>query len=209
MLFRSPSGKAAAFDYREMAPGRSTPTMYLDAQGNINRSLTASGYLAPGVPGTVRGFALAHRRFGRLPWKDVVTPAAELAAAGFTISASLARGLNAELTSATGMKLYPASVAAYGRPSGEPWAEGDRLVLPDLAKSLSAIAAGGPDVFYNGWIADRIAGDMAAHGGLIDKRDLAAYRAKERTPIVSTFLGHEIVSMPPPSSGGEIGRAHV
>jgi len=101
-----------------------------------------------------------------------------------------------------GMKPYAASVAAYGKPEGGTWAAGDRLVLPDLAKSLRAIADDGPDVFYTGWIADRIAADMAAHGGLITKADLGSYRAKERAPVTGTFLGYQVVSMGPPSSGG-------
>jgi len=206
MIVRTPQGKTAAFDYRETAPGRSTPTMYLGADGQIDGSLTRAGYLAPGVPGTVRGLALAHRRFGRLPWKSVVMPAADLAREGFRISASLARSLNGELfgsQNAPGaMRPFAASMAAYGKPDGEPWAEGDRLVLPDLARSITAIATDGPDVFYRGWIADRIAADMAAHGGLITRADLAGYRARLRQPIRSTFLGHEIISMPPPSSGG-------
>src|SRR6187401_3068488 len=83
MVVRTPSGAATTFDYRETAPGRSTPTMYLGADGNIDRSLTAAGYLAPGVPGTVRGMALAHRKFGKLAWKDVVAPAIDLAEKGF------------------------------------------------------------------------------------------------------------------------------
>ena len=200
MVVRTASGETASFDYRETAPDKSTQTMYLGADGKIARNLTATGYLAPGVPGTVRGMALAHKRFGKLPWKNVVMPAAELAAKGFVISASLARGLSNEVSGP--MKPYPASIAAYGKPSGEAWAAGDRLVLPDLAKSLQAIANDGPDVFYTGWIADRIAEDMAAHGGIITKADLAAYQAKERKPIAGTFLGYDIISMPPPSSGG-------
>jgi len=200
MVVRAPNGAATAFDYRETAPGRSTPTMYLGPDGNIVRALTASGYLAPGVPGTVRGLALAHRRFGKLPWKDVVQPSADLAARGFVISEALARSLNNELRGA--MSRFPASVAAYGKPGGGEWAAGDRLVQPDLATSIAAIAAGGADAFYTGWIADRIASDMAANGGLIDKQDLAAYAAKERAPIRGSFLGYDIISMPPPSSGG-------
>jgi len=200
MVVRTPDGKATTFDYRETAPGKSTPTMYLGADGKIDIRLTNTGYLAPGVPGTVRGMALAHKRFGKLPWKDVVAPAIELASKGFVISASLARGLTGEV--GRGMAQYPASVAAYGKPGGGAWAAGDRLVLPDLAKSLTAIATDGPDAFYKGWIADRIAADMAEHHGLITKDDLAAYQAKERAPITGTFLGYEIVSMPPPSSGG-------
>jgi gamma-glutamyltranspeptidase/glutathione hydrolase len=200
MVVRTPRGEAMTFDYRETAPAKSTPTMYLGPDGKIARNLTATGYLAPGVPGTVRGMALAHKKFGKLPWKDVVMPAAELATKGFAISASLARGLTNEVNG--GMKPYPASVAAYGKTDGAAWAAGDRLVLPDLAKSLTAIATDGPDVFYTGWIADRIAEDMAAHGGIITKADLAAYQAKERAPIKGTFLDYEIISMPPSSSGG-------
>jgi len=200
MIVRRPNGKTAAIDYRETAPARSTQTMYLDAEGNIDRRLTASGYLAPGVPGTVRGLALAHKRFGRLRWADVVTPAAQLADSGFAISESLARSLNAEL--AGPMSRFPASMAAYGKPGGGEWQEGDRLVLPDLARSLRAIGSDGPDAFYKGWIADRIAEDMATNGGVISKKDLERYRAKSRTPIKTSFLGYDITSMPPPSSGG-------
>jgi gamma-glutamyltranspeptidase/glutathione hydrolase len=200
MVVRRTNGDAAAFDYRERAPAASTPAMYVGGDGNIDLSLTRAGYLAPGVPGTVAGLALAHKRFGRLPWKDVVLPAAELAARGFPVSAPLARSLNAEIGG--GMKPFPASLAAYGKSDGSPWMEGDRLMQPDLAASLRAIAGDGPRAFYAGWIADRIAADMQAHGGLITKADLKAYRARERQPIAGTFLGYEIVSMPPPSSGG-------
>lgn len=200
MVVCTQDGQTTTFDYREVAPGQATPTMYLDKSGNIDRSLTAAGYLAPGVPGTVRGLALAHRRFGRLPWKELIMPAAELARQGFKMAPSLARALNAQIRGAMGR--FPASVAAYGKPEGGTWLPGDRLVLPDLAKCLEAIALDGPDAFYTGWIADRIADDMAANGGLITKADLAAYQAKERVPVRGTFLGYEIVSMPPPSSGG-------
>jgi len=199
MIVRTPSGDVASFDYREKAPLKSTRTMYLKADGTIDGSLTSAGYLAPGVPGTVRGLELAHKRFGKLPWKEVVTPAVGLAE-GFPISADLARGLNREVRG--NMARFPASVAAYGKPGGGEWAEGDKLVLTDLAKTLRAIADGGADAFYKGWIADRIAEDMKANGGLISKEDLAAYRAKERKPLKGRYKGHEIISMPPPSSGG-------
>jgi gamma-glutamyltranspeptidase/glutathione hydrolase len=200
MVVRTPDGRATTFDYRETAPAKSTPTMYLGADGNIDIRLTSTGYLAPGVPGTVRGMALAHKRLGKLPWRDVVMPAATLAATGFVMAPSFAASLEREVTS--GMKPYATSVAAYRKPDGGAWAAGDRLVLPDLAKSLSAIAADGPDVFYKGWIADRIAADMAEHGGLISKDDLGAYQAKERAPVTGTFLGYQVISMGPPSSGG-------
>ena len=200
MIVRTPSGKLAAFDYREKAPIRATRTMYLDGGGNIDPALTRSGYLAPGVPGTVRGLALAHKRFGSLPWQDLVMPAVALAEQGFTVSESLASSLNGQLEREMGR--FPASVAAYGKPDGGEWRFGDRLVLPDLARTLRAIATGGPDAFYKGWIADRISDDMKANGGLIGKDDLAAYQARERKPLRGRFRGYEIVSMPPPSSGG-------
>ena len=200
MIVRKPSGETTAFDYREIAPQRASTTMYVRGDGMIDRRLTATGYLAAGVPGTVRGLELAHRQLGKLPWKDVVMPGVRLAEEGFALSAALADSLNAEI--ATEMAPYSASVAAYGKPGGEPWSAGDHLVLADLGRTLRAIAEGGADAFYTGWIADRLAEDMAANGGLITKTDLAAYRAKVRSPIRGTYRGFEIVSMPPPSSGG-------
>ena len=199
MIVRTASGELTTFDYREKAPLKSTRTMYLGADGKINRSLTAAGYLAPGVPGTVRGLELAHKKFGKLAWKDVVMPSVLLAEGGFTMSAALARELNRELQR---MAAFPASVAAYSKTGGGEWKEGDRLVLADLGKTLRAIADGGADAFYKGSIADLIAADMKTNGGLITKEDLAAYQAKERAPVKGTFRGYEIVSMPPPSSGG-------
>jgi len=200
MIVRTPNGRATAFDYRERAPFRSTRDMYLGSDGEIVRALTNTGYLAPAVPGTVRGLELAHQRFGKLPWKDVVMPAVLLAEEGFLLPAGLARDLNAQL--ADDMKPFAASVAAYGKPGGGEWAEGDRLVLGDLGKTLRAIANEGADVFYKGWIADRIAEDMKAHGGLITKQDLADYQAKIRTPVKGSYRDYQIISMPPPSSGG-------
>jgi len=200
MIVRTPAGKVTTFDYRERAPLRSTRTMYLGNDGQIVRELTNTGYLAAGVPGTVRGLELAHQRLGKLPWKDVVMPAVRLAEEGFTLPPGLARDLNAQVAGA--MKPFPASVAAYSKPGGGEWAAGDRLVLTDLGKTLRAIAEGGADVFYKGWVADRIADDMKAHGGIITKKDLASYRAQLRKPVIGTYRDFEIVSMPPPSSGG-------
>ena len=209
MVVRTAAGEVTSFDYREKAPLKATRTMYM-RNGKVDGSLTSQGYLAPGVPGTVRGLAMAHKKFGKLPWKEVVMPGVLLAENGFVMSAALARGLNSQLFpteregTPTGgiMGKYAASVEAYGKPGGGRWAAGDRLVLTDLGKSLRAIATDGPDAFYKGWIADRIAEDMAANGGLITKEDLAAYEAKERAPLRGTFKGFDIISMAPPSSGG-------
>ena len=188
-----------AFDFRERAPLASTQTMYLDSAGNIDRRRTATGYLAPGVPGTPRGLELAHRTHGKLPWREVVMPAVELAR-GFPVSAALARSLNREVT--RNMRSYAASVSAYGKPGGGEWTASDTIRLPDLARTLEAIANEGADVFYRGWIADSIAADMARNGGLISKQDLADYAARERAPVHGTYRGFDVYAMAPPSSGG-------
>ncbi len=200
MIVRTPAGEVATFDFREKAPLKSTPTMYLGADGNIDGSLTRAGDLAPGVPGSVRGLAMAHKKFGKLPWKDVVMPGVTLAEQGFAVSEGLARGLNREV--AGPMAPFPASVAAFGKPGGGQWKDGDRLVQRDLAKTLRAIATEGPDVFYKGWIADAIAADMKANGGLISKEDLAAYEARERPALRGKYRDYEIIGMGPVSSGG-------
>ena len=200
MVIRLADGRATTIDYREKAPLRSTRTMYLGKDGRIDRSLTAAGWLAPGVPGTVRGLHLAHTKYGKLPWAEVVRPAAELASRGFPMSRAFSEGLNGALRRQ--LNRFPSSAAAYGKPGGGDWREGDTLRLPDLARALEAIAARGPDAFYRGWIADSIDAQMRANGGLITRRDLASYRAVERPPVRGSFLGHEVIAMAPPSSGG-------
>lgn len=199
MIVRAVSGAVTAFDFREKAPLAATPAMYVGEDGIIDRDLTARGYLAPGVPGSVRGLEAAHRAFGKLSWIDVVMPGVILAERGFVLSAALAHSLNSELET---MAPFPASVAAYGKPGGGDWAAGDRLVQADLGRTLRAIATDGADVFYTGWVADRIVADMKANGGLIADADLASYQAVQRRPVTGSYRGFEIVSMPPPSSGG-------
>jgi gamma-glutamyltranspeptidase/glutathione hydrolase len=200
MVIRLADGSSTTIDYRERAPMRSTQTMYLDSTGKIARQRTATGYLAPGVPGTVRGLALAHSKYGKLAWKVDVMPAVELAEKGFVLSPALARSLNREIDSS--MAKYPASVAAYGKPGGGKWVAGDTIVLRDLGRTLRAIAMKGPNAFYTGWIADSIAASMARNGGLISKGDLASYQAKMRTPLHGTYRGYDLITMPPPTSGG-------
>lgn len=200
MIIRNAAGTATTIDYREKAPRRSTRNMYLGKDGKIDRTLTASGWLAPGVPGTVRGLHLAHSKYGKLPWSDVVIPAADLATNGFILTKGLAASINGALRRQ--LSRYPSSMAAYGKKGAASWQEGDRIVLADLGRALRAIATEGPGVFYSGWIADSLAAQMAAHRGLITKRDLADYRAVERAPVRGTFNGYELIGMPPPSSGG-------
>ncbi|HEX4931922.1 MAG TPA: gamma-glutamyltransferase [Gemmatimonadaceae bacterium] len=202
MVVRKATGEATTFDFREKAPLSATPTMMLNADGTIAYARTDSGWLAPGVPGTVRGMEMAHKASGRLPWRDVVMPAARLAARGFALSPALAAELNEQLR--TTLAPFPASVAAYGRKNGRPWRAGNVLRLPDLARALAAIADSGANVFYTGWIADSLDAQMREHGGAITKRDLAEYRAVERAPLRGSYRGFEIISMPPPSSGGTV-----
>ena len=191
MVYRPAKGAAMTIDYREKAPLKSTPTMYL-----------ATGYLAPGVPGTVRGMAAAHKKWGKLAWKADVMPAVLLAEKGFPLSDGLARSLNREVAGA--MAKYPASVAAYGKPGGGEWKAGDTIVLRDLGRTLRAIATQGPEAFYSGWIADSVAASMSANGGLISKKDLAQYQAKVRTPLRGKYHGYELITVPPPTSGGVV-----
>lgn len=202
MVIRLTDGTATTIDYREQAPGASTATMYLHKDGSLNHAATDSGWRSPGVPGTVRGLAMAHAKFGKLPWADLVRPAAELAERGFVLSGALAGELNDQVAGV--FAPFPSSVSTYGNPAGGRWSRGDTLRLPQLARALHAIAADGPSAFYTGWIADSIAAQMRAHRGLITKADLAAYAAVERAPVRGTFLGNEIIGMGPPSSGGTV-----
>lgn len=202
MVVRMANGEATTFDFREKAPLTATPTMFQTADGEIAYARTDSGWLSPGVPGTVRGLELAHKRFGKLPWRSVVLPASQLAARGFRLSRDLAADLNEQVKST--FAPFPASVAAYGKPGGTAWRAGDVLRLPDLARTLRAIADSGADAFYTGWIADSLAAQMQEHGGAISKRDLAEYQAVERAPIRGTYLGNDIIAMGPPSSGGVV-----
>jgi gamma-glutamyltranspeptidase / glutathione hydrolase len=197
IVFRPASGPPEAYDFREMAPAKSTATMFLE-DGKYSSDLHHNSYLSVGVPGTVAGLHLAWREHGTLPWKRLVEPAVALARDGFRVSEGLARSLNGVLKS---MAPYPASVAQFSK-GGAPYEAGDLLKLPDLARTLQRIAEQGPAGFYAGATADLIEKDMAAHGGLITKTDLAAYQPKKRTPVTGSYRGYEIIGMPPISSGG-------
>jgi gamma-glutamyltranspeptidase/glutathione hydrolase len=194
MLILPPDKKAPDFiDYRETAPAAATKTMFDKKQKN-------HGHRVAGVPGTVRGLALAHKKYGKLPWKTLVEPAVVLAEKGFLLDKHEARSINSVVTKGPN---YSEMVRVYGKADGkELWEEGDRLVQPDLAKTLRRIADGGPDAFYTGLTADLIAAEMKAGGGLITREDLANYQAKERVPVHGTYRGYDIYSAPPPSSGG-------
>ncbi len=197
LVYRSNAGGSAAYDFREMAPSASSPTMFLK-DGKYDSTLHHNSYLSVGVPGTVAGLHLAWKEQGKLPWKRLVDPAVALARDGFPLSEGLARSLAGVLKS---MQKYPASVAQFSK-NGTPYEAGEIFRQPDLAKTLARIAESGPAGFYEGETARLLAKDMAEHGGLITEADLKAYAPIRREPIRGTYRGHEILSMPPISSGG-------
>lgn len=199
-LWRGADGSAIALDFRETAPAAASRTMYLDAAGTVIPGLSSEGGLAVGTPGEVAGLFELHRRWGRLPWADVVAPAARIAREGFVVNELLPQRLRmvADLLERT------PSLAAPFR-DGDGWIEaGDTLQRTDLADALDQIAADGPDAFYRGAIADDIVASVAAAGGVLTADDLAAYAVREREPLVSAYHGHTLLTMPPPSSGGSV-----
>jgi gamma-glutamyltranspeptidase/glutathione hydrolase len=197
IVCRPAAGEPVAYDFREMAPGKATSTMFLK-DGKYSSQVHHDSYLSVGVPGTVAGLYLAWKEQGKLPWKRLVDPAIALARDGFPISDSLARSLRNVLPA---MKAYPASVAQFSK-NGVPYEPGDTLKQPELARTLERIAANGPVGFYEGETAALVEKEMVAHGGLIMRDDLKAYQAKRRTPVRGTYRGYEVISIPPPSSGG-------
>ena len=192
------NGEATCFDFRERAPLTARPDMFLDDKGQYDHSRHHWSHVAVGVPGSVAGLHLAHQRHGRLPWRDLVEPAVRLAADGFPLSRGLAESLREVLGA---FKKYPASLAQFSK-DGRPYEEGDVLAQPDLAGTLTRIREHGRDGFYRGKTADLLVEEMKRGGGLITHEDLKRYRAVERVPIRGTYRSHEIVAMPPPSSGG-------
>lgn len=192
------SGEQVFFDFRSIAPKAATLALFVDADGKEAKQ-ASRGYLAPSVPGTVAGLALAHKRFGKLPWADVVAPAILLARDGVTLTPDEAFvfGWGKERLSTS-----EAAKAAYYKSDGSMYRAGETLKQPDLAWTLTQIAERGSDGFYKGPVAERFAADMAANGGLITLDDLAAYRPVERRPLRGTYRGLDIVTSPPASAGG-------
>lgn len=199
MLLRKADGTEEAIDYRERAPLAATRDMYLDAGGNVIKDASLVGYKAIGVPGTVAGLALAHKRHGKLPWADVVEPARKLAAEGFPVSQYLARSLTVKRV-VERLQKFPESWRIFER-NGKPYQVGEIFVQPELAATLARIQKN-PGDFYSGETARLIVADMQAHGGMITAQDFARYQPNVRKPLHGTYRGYEIVTMPPPSSGG-------
>jgi gamma-glutamyltranspeptidase/glutathione hydrolase len=199
MLVRSAEGKSAVYDFREMAPKAATPTMFM-VNGQYDPKRHHDSHLSVGVPGTVAGLQMAHRDYGRLPWKALLEPAIALARDGFPVSDGLARSLKEVLPRFKG---HPATVAQFTR-GGWPYEAGDLLKQPDLARTLERIALKGARGFYEGETADLLVKEMQANGGLITLEDLAGYEIYRRAPLYGKYRGYDVITAPPASSGGVV-----
>jgi len=192
LLARFADGRATFIDFREKAPLAATRDMYLDSKGNVTKD-SLVGWRAAGVPGTVRGLELAHKKYGHKPWTELVDPAIRLAADGIPVSYALSASLEGDAL----LSQFPESkriflTAHYG----------DKLVQPELAATLARIRDQGASDFYTGETAQKLAAAMAANGGLITLADLQSYQASEREPLRGHYHGDEIITAPPPSAGG-------
>ncbi|MCE2720672.1 MAG: gamma-glutamyltransferase [Anabaena sp. 49628_E55] len=202
LLFHSQkTGEIKALDFRERAPIKATKNMYLDAKGKVRPDASITGYLAVATPGTVAGMYEVHRRYGKLPWREVIKPGIALAKNGFIISDRVAwRSSPAYEIRKQAILKNPAAKKIFTR-NGEYYQPGEKLIQTDLAKTLEAISEN-PQSFYKGKIAETIASDMKKNGGLITIEDLKQYQAIWRNPVCGNFRKSKICSMPPPSSGG-------
>ena len=200
MLVRlAETGEVVAIDYREKAPLAVTAGTFLDSGGNVDTEKSRHSVLSAGVPGTVAGLALALEKYGTIPLERAIRPALELAEKGFPVSEDLARSLE---DARSRMEKEPESMRVFFKEGGESYAPGEILIQKDLAETLKLISGNGPDGFYEGETAAKIARFMEERGGLITERDLREYRAALREPVRGTYRGYDIYSMPPPSSGG-------
>lgn len=198
ILVRMADGRIFAIDGREMAPAAATRDMFV-VDGTVNPELSRTGALASGIPGSVAAFDKLQKLGGKLKFRDVILPAADLAEQGFSISPALAERIAA---SANNLAKFPASAAIYLDKNKKPLPAFSLLQQKDLAKTYRAIAKQGPDYFYRGDFAKKSGRWMAANNGLITSKDFANYQVKMRRPIVSEFAGYTLYGFPPPSSGG-------
>jgi gamma-glutamyltranspeptidase/glutathione hydrolase len=198
MLIRMADGKAHFIDYREKAPAAATRDMFLDAQGNVIPNASEIGYKSIGVPGSVAGLVYAEQKYGKLTLKQVMTPAIRLAREGYALTWGEAHDFQTDKHLAE----FPESRRVFQR-NGDYYKAGEIFRQPDLARTLERIAEK-PDDFYHGSLARELAAAMQKGGGLITADDLAHYEVKEREPVRGTYRGYEVISAPPPSSGGTV-----
>jgi len=197
MLIRMADGKTHFLDYREKAPAAATRDMYLDANGNVLEGASEIGYKSIGVPGSVAGMVYAEQKYGKLTLKQVIAPAVKLAREGYPLTWEEAQDFHDAY-----LAKFPESHRVFQR-NGDYYRAGEIFHQPDLARTLERIAAN-PDDFYHGSLARELAASLQKGGGLITADDLAHYEVKEREPVRGTYRGYEIISAPPPSSGGTV-----
>jgi len=197
MVLRTADGQYNSLDYREKAPKAGSKDMYLDSLGNVIPGLSVYGHLAAGVPGTVDGLIEAHKKYGSLDFKELIQPAIELASNGFKLSPKEVERFNKFQKD---FKKYNTTQPIFVK--NTPWKIGDLFVQKDLANTLSLIRDKGRAGFYEGVTADKIIAEMKAGKGIISYEDLRSYRSKWRTPVTGAYKNYNIISMPPPSSGG-------
>ena len=196
MLIRFADGRSTFIDFRERAPEKASRNMYLDARGELTKD-SIEGWRSSGVPGSVRGFEMALKKYGKRTWVENLAPAVELATKGFPVSYALAESLKGSRSLAAS----PESKRIFQK-GGTFYDVGEKLVQPELAQTLALISKNGPDEFYQGETARRFAGEMAKHGGIISLADLKDYKAIERTPLTGAYKNYTIITSPPASSGG-------
>ena len=199
MVVRFPDGTTTALDFREKAPLVAHPEMWLDASGEYSRTKHHNSHVAVGVPGTVAGLWKAHQLYGGQDWDRLLRPAVVLARDGFELTDRLARSIG---NFVTGKGAAYEGTVVYFSKNGRPYAAGDRLIQADLGRTLERIALDGHDGFYTGETARLLVAEMERGGGVISLEDLARYQARERVPVRGTYRGYDVISMPPPSSGG-------
>jgi gamma-glutamyltranspeptidase / glutathione hydrolase len=197
MLIRMADGKTHFLDYREKAPAAATRDMYLDSQGNVIEGASQIGYRSIGVPGSVAGMVYAEQKYGKLSLKQVMAPAIKLAREGYPLTWGEAADLHD-----SGLAKFPESRRVFQR-DGDYYKPGEIFRQPDLAHTLERISEK-PEDFYHGALARELAAAMQKGGGLITAADLASYEVKEREPIRGNYRGYEVISAPPPSSGGTV-----
>lgn len=195
LLYRSAKGETMFFDFREKAPAKATHDMYLDANGNPTRD-SILGWRAAGVPGTVHGLETAHKKYGTRPWPELIAPAIKLAQ-GFPLPYSLSHSME----SSKNLAMFPESKRIYQR-NGKFYQKDEVFIQPELGRTLQRIAKGGAKEFYEGETARKLAAEMAANGGIVTLDDLKSYKTAERKPLTGAYRGYDIITAPPPSSGG-------
>ena len=192
------TGKDFVYDFRERAPAKASPKMFLDAKGNVVPGLSVTGEKSIAVPGLVRGLKALHARFGQKAWSELVDPAARLAEDGFPVYRALAKALREEQGN---LRKFKGSRSIFLKSDGSPFKEGEILVQKDLAKTLRTLARD-PDDFYRGEIAKKVVSTVSLGKGILTASDLADYPVKERRAIEANWRGYRVIAMPPPSSGG-------